>query len=99
MTYRSQLPSDNTELEVEQALRTAGGFPLKKQISSVVRRIADYIDTMAAYYAAAAIYEQLSRLSDAELQRRGLSRENLARAVIAASDRAESPTREGFPRT
>jgi hypothetical protein len=36
---------------------------------------------MADHYAAAAMYEQLSRLSDAELQRRGLSRSTLARDV------------------
>lgn len=33
---------------------------------------------------AATAYEQLSRLSDAELQRRGRSGENLARDVLAA---------------
>jgi hypothetical protein len=46
------------------------------------------IDTMADYYAAATIYEQLSRLSDAELRRRGLSRANLGREVVAARERS-----------
>jgi hypothetical protein len=53
------------------------------RISSIARSIADCIKVMAEHYAAAAMYEQLSRLSDAELQRRGLSRATLARYVIA----------------
>ena len=36
------------------------------------------------YHKAAAMYEQLSNLSDAELRRRGLSRATLARDVCAA---------------
>jgi hypothetical protein len=39
------------------------------------------------YYAAAAIYQQLSRLSDVELQRRGYSRATLARQVVEARER------------
>lgn len=38
-------------------------------------------------YVASAVYEDLSRLSDAELQRRGLSREDLAREVYKACAR------------
>lgn len=44
----------------------------------VKARIAEWIETAADYYAAAALYERLSRLSDAELRRRGLSRARLA---------------------
>lgn len=43
--------------------------------------------TCADYYNAAAVYEQLSGLSDAELQRRGLSRETLARDVVNTATR------------
>jgi hypothetical protein len=46
--------------------------------------VGDYIKTMAECYAAATMYEQLSKLSDAELQRRGLSRHTLVRDVVAA---------------
>jgi hypothetical protein len=53
-------------------------------------RIAECVRASADYYAAAATYEQLSRLSDAELNRRGLSRANLGRDVCAAFDRAET---------
>jgi hypothetical protein len=44
--------------------------------------LATWVDTCAEYRAAAAIYEQLSALSDAELARRGLSRATLARDVL-----------------
>ena len=40
-------------------------------------------------YVASAMYEDLSRLSDAELRRRGLSRENLARDVFMFSGRRD----------
>jgi hypothetical protein len=58
--------------------------PLARRISSVGRWIADCIEVMANHHAAAAKYEELSRLPDAELQRRGLSRATLARDVLAA---------------
>jgi hypothetical protein len=48
-----------------------------------------WIRTAADHYAAAAAYEQLARLSDAELQRRGLSRASLARDVLATCDPAD----------
>ena len=48
---------------------------------------ADYVNTCADYYAAAAMYEQLSRLSNAELERRGLNRATLAQDVRDNCDR------------
>lgn len=57
-------------------------------ISSLCARIAVWIRTAADYYAAAAAYEQLSKLSNAELRRRGLSRATLARDVCEAYDTA-----------
>ena len=65
-------------------------LPLAKRLSSLARRIGDYFETLVDYYAAAAIYEQLSRLSDAELKRRGLSRDNLARALIETCNRPQT---------
>jgi len=53
-------------------------------IRSTGRRIVTWADTCADYYAAAAMYEQLSALSEAELARRGLTRATLARDVTAA---------------
>ena len=46
--------------------------------------LAASIETCADYYEAADMYEQLSKLADAELRRRGLSRATLARDVCAA---------------
>src|SRR5262245_34840942 len=57
----------------------------------VGRRIVTWADTCADHYAAAAIYEQLSALSDAELRRRGISRATLARDVRAGCDRDSNP--------
>ena len=49
-------------------------------------RLVAWVKACGDYYAAAALYEQLSALSDAELTRRGLSRATLARDVCAAYD-------------
>src|SRR5262245_15662857 len=57
---------------------------LQKRMSSIARWIADRIEAAAVHYAAATIYEQLSRLSDAELQRRGFAPETLQRNVSEA---------------
>jgi hypothetical protein len=51
--------------------------------------LAAWIETCADYYNAAALYDRLSGLSDAELHRRGLSRATLARDVC---DACASPT-------
>jgi hypothetical protein len=85
MAYTSQPPTAESMLDAAPvASRSAGRLPLAERISSIAKWIGDYIQTMADYYAAAAMYEQLSRLSDAELQRLGLSRHTLARDVVAA---------------
>ena len=46
-----------------------------------------WLNACADYYAAAAIYEKLSKLSDAELHRRGLSRDTLVRDAFQSCDR------------
>ena len=50
-------------------------------------RVALWFATAGDYLAAAYAYERLWGLSDAELQRRGLSRAEIARAACAASHR------------
>ena len=50
------------------------------------QRMSAWASTCADYYSAAALYDQLRGLSDAELQRRGLSRDTLARDVCQACD-------------
>jgi hypothetical protein len=72
---------DLRRLEAEIA---SGG----KGIVSLARRVTGWIAALvssAAHgYAAATVYEELSRLSDAELRRRGLSRTTLAQHISAA---------------
>lgn len=60
---------------------------LASSFKSLARRVRTWVDTCADYYAAVAIYDQLSRLSDAELHKRGLSRNTLARDVCQSCDR------------
>jgi hypothetical protein len=71
-------------LSAQAAQPNAAPSPL----SSSLRAIADWIAIAVNYYTAAAVYEQLSRLPDAELQRRGLSRATLAWDISQACDRA-----------
>lgn len=80
--------------QILPAKTLAAGKP-RRTVSNWIRllrqQIVTWVDTCADYYAAAAMYEQLSALSDTELSRRGLSRANLARDVRAACDREIRP--------
>ncbi len=64
----------------------APALPVSSRSRAVGIRLVAWIKACGDYYAAAALYEQLSALSDAELTRRGLSRATLARDVCAAYD-------------
>jgi len=55
---------------------------------SVYRSVSIWVETCVEYYEAAAMYEDLRRLSDAELRRCGLSRETLARDVCRGLGRS-----------
>jgi hypothetical protein len=68
---------------------TANGGSGRALLASLWTRATDWARTCADYYAASATYEQLSRLSDAELSRRGLSRDSLARDIVAVCERGE----------
>jgi hypothetical protein len=57
-----------------------------------VSRLATGLDIWADHSAVAAMCRQLSRLSDAELVRRGLSRATLARDVAATTPRRNERT-------
>ena len=50
-----------------------------------------WCQTCTDYYKAAALYEKLSALSDAELQSRGLSRATLAQHICSVCDRSAAP--------
>jgi hypothetical protein len=95
-----RLPSTKQALEYLEALEYLrdetsslgrSGWSLVGRISSIWRRIGEVIGAMADYHAAAALYEELSRLSDAELNRRGLTRESLARHILAACEDGRPP--------
>lgn len=53
-------------------------------LSKLRAHVVVWLQTCADYYEAAAIFDQLSRLSNAELSCRGLSRATLARDVCEA---------------
>ena len=77
------------------AQTTLGSEPeatFANSISSLGTRFADWVATAADYYTAAATYQQLSRLSEAELQRRGFSRATLASDICQACDRGNLVT-------
>ena len=61
--------------------------PLFDSIKSRAGFFITWLNACADYYAAAAMYEYLSKLSDAELHRRGLSRDTLTRDVFQSCDR------------
>ena len=63
---------------------TAGvtwGKQVRDQVSRLGARIVEILDGFANRRAAAALYEQLSKLSDTELHRRGIPRAELHRWV------------------
>jgi len=67
---------------------TAHAMSESGRLASLAAYLAACGAACADYYAAAAFYEELAALSDAELRRRGLSRATLALTVCAASDRS-----------
>jgi hypothetical protein len=73
--------------------RTASGRSIDRLVRSILERISVWVTTGADYSAAAAAYEELSRLCDEELHRRGLSRATLGRDVCRAFDRSRSDFR------
>jgi hypothetical protein len=85
MTTREQILS-SAALATDKQARSLASW-----IKSIGGRIAAWADTCADYYAAAAMYEQLAALSDAELMRRGLSRATLAHDVRTSCDRGSKP--------
>jgi hypothetical protein len=67
---------------------SAPQFPIRRYARTIMARVATWVATWATAranaIAAAAVYEHLSKLSDAELHRRGLSRSTLACDVSRA---------------
>jgi hypothetical protein len=59
---------------------------LRGSLASLLSAIRAAVAAGARGYAAAGLFQELSALSDAELERRGLSRATLARDVLAHCD-------------
>jgi hypothetical protein len=74
-----------TEIETASSGESASSLP--SSIKLLSQRLAIWVNTCADYWAAAALYDELRGLSDAELRRRGLSRDTLARDVCASCDK------------
>jgi hypothetical protein len=61
--------------------------PVLDQATRVWARIADILTVNAKVRGAAILYEELSKLSDAELERRGIPRAELPRYIFATLDK------------
>ena len=55
---------------------------LSSSIASLANGFVAWVESCADYWAAAALYDSLRRLSDSELQKRGLSRDTLVRDIF-----------------
>jgi hypothetical protein len=73
--------------QLSGAAATDGGKP--SALASLWSDLGQWIRTCADYYDAAAAYEDLARLSNAELDRRGLSRDTLARDICSTCERRD----------
>jgi hypothetical protein len=82
------MSSDHSLVAAEQPSGSPA-FQIGSLIRSIAARISAWCEAWADTAAAAAMYEQLSRLSDAELHRRGLSRGTLARDICEACDHSK----------
>jgi len=60
--------------------------PLRDWIRQAGQRLRIWTEAYAAAAADAALYQELSKLSDAELERRGIPRGELHRCVFGAAD-------------
>jgi hypothetical protein len=69
----------------EAARKASGaGFSLGRSIKPIAARISAWAVARAERLGAEVVYRELSKLSDSDLRRRGLSRATLARDVGAA---------------
>jgi hypothetical protein len=84
MSTKTEVSPLGTAAGLEEAKAGVG-----RAAQSLAARAVAWIDACADFYAAAAAYEQLSRLCDAELHRRGLSRATLAADIAKACDRTQ----------
>jgi hypothetical protein len=82
----------STQLFRSELVAACGSPRCCSWIGAIGRRLAIWLDACADHRAAAALYQQLSCLSDAELARRGLSRATLACDVAATAPHRDERT-------
>lgn len=65
---------------LSEAMASSAGAPARTSgLGLALIKLAAWLKDCGGHYAAAAAYEELSRLSDTQLRHRGLSRDILAR--------------------
>jgi hypothetical protein len=74
MTFHEQVVAHETIVAETRSLSSSA--------KSIAELFVAWVESCADYWAAAALYDSLRRLSDSELQKRGLSRDTLARDVF-----------------
>ena len=70
------------QVVVHETIVPGGTASLFSSIKSTAESFAAWVQSCADYWAAATLYDSLRRLSDSELQKRGLSRDTLARDIF-----------------
>jgi hypothetical protein len=75
--------------DIEPIRSTESSVTASSWIKPFRQRVVMWLNTSADYYTAAALYDELRVLSDAELQKRGLLRGTLARHVCSVCDRTD----------
>jgi len=79
-----------TQFVASDAIETsAPADRLSCRLKSIGQRLVAWANTRVDHWEAAAMYEQLSALSDVELGRRGLSRAGLAQSVHDAVEKCQ----------
>lgn len=77
----------NTRFDDRQPPSATSRVSFGAHLRSLKGHTAAWAETCADYFQAALLYEDSSRLSDAELGRRGLRRASLGRDIIQTCDR------------
>jgi hypothetical protein len=74
------------QLVGDEAAAITTGPNLLRRAASAARWFGEWMEAYAEYRGSAALYEELRRLSDDELRKRGLTRETLARYAFGLRD-------------
>ena len=78
-----------TQFFPSDAIETGAPADRLSRFKSIGQRLVAWANTCVGHWEAAAMYEQLSALSDVELGRRGLSRAGLAQDINDAFEKRQ----------